>query len=400
MALIVQKFGGSSVATADKMRHVASIIAAAKQQGNDMVVVVSAQGKTTDNLIEKAGEISALAPEREMDVLLATGEQASAALLAMALREAGEAAVSLLGWQAGFKTDSSFTKAAIQTLDPVRVQKELQKGNIVVVAGFQGVDGEANITTLGRGGSDTSAVALAAVLKADKCQIYTDVEGVYTADPRFVPGAQKLEKISYDEMLELAALGAKVLNHRSVEMAKKYGVKIEVLSSMSLVPGTIVKEVLDMENLLVTGVAKDINVAAITLTGLPNTPGVASTIFEIMQKANISVDLITLARLEAEQAITFTVTAADKPKALAVLEEGKQNIGYTHLLCDTQVAKVSVVGGGMQSRPGVAAAVFKALGGHNINIQLISTSEIKISVLVAKADADEAVAAIHGAFFP
>lgn len=399
MALIVQKFGGSSVATSEKMMKVAEIIKAAKHEGNDVVVVVSAQGKTTDNLIEKAGEITPLASEREMDMLLATGEQVSAALLAMALRELGQSAVSLLGWQAGFKTDSSYTKAAIQTLDPVRVQSELAKGNVVVVAGFQGVDAKGNVTTLGRGGSDTSAVALAATLAADKCQIYTDVDGVYTADPRDVPNAKKLEKISYDEMLELASLGAKVLNHRSVEMAKKYGVKIEVLSSMNSVPGTIVKEVFDMENLLVTGVAKDVNIAAITLFGLPHNPGVASVIFEILNQANINVDLITLSRSEDKQAITFSVTAAEKQKAVAALEGGKDIIGFESLLCDEQVAKVSVVGGGMQSRPGVAAAVFKALGEREINIQLISTSEIKISVLVAKVDADAAVAAIHDAFF-
>ena len=398
MGLIVQKFGGSSVADAARVRNVASIIIDTYKQGNDVVAVVSAQGDTTDDLIEKAAELNPKASKREMDSLLSAGEQMSSALLAMAIEAEGYPVVSLLGWQAGFRTDNVYGSARIKTVLPERLKNEIGKGNIVIVAGFQGLNSFDDITTLGRGGSDTSAVAIAASLHADRCQIFTDVEGVYTADPRKVEGTKKLSEITYDEMLELATLGAQVLNNRSVEMAKKYNVEVEVLSSLKRVPGTIVKEVAKMEKMLIRGVTKDTDVARISVIGVPNTPGIAFKLFSKLAAKNINVDIIlqSVGRDDTKD-ITFTVAKANG--ALAV-ETIKGAFDLTDVVCDTNVAKVSVVGAGMETHPGTASKMFEALYEKDINIQMISTSEIKISVLIDAECADKAVAAVHNAFFP
>lgn len=397
MGLIVMKFGGSSVANAERVRNVASIIIDSYKKGNDVVAVVSAQGDTTDDLIEKAAEINPKASKREMDSLLSAGEQMSSALLAMAIEAEGYPVVSLLGWQAGFKTDNVHGAARIKTVQPERLKNEIGKRNIVIVAGFQGLNGFDDITTLGRGGSDTSAVAIAAALRADKCQIFTDVEGVFTADPRKVEGAKKLEEITYDEMLELATLGAQVLNNRSVEMAKKYNVELEVLSSLTNKPGTIVKEVAKMEKMLVRGVTKDTDVARISLVGLSDTPGVAFRVFDKLAAKNINVDVIlqSVGR-DGTKDISFTTSEDNAEKAVELLSEMLD----CKISCDTDIAKVSVVGAGMESHPGTAAKMFEALYGIDVNIQMISTSEIKISVLIDKKDADRAVSAVHKAFMP
>ncbi len=398
MGLIVMKFGGSSVADAARVRNVASIIIDTYKQGNDVVAVVSAQGDTTDDLIEKAAELNPKASKREMDSLLSAGEQMSSALLAMAIEAEGYPVVSLLGWQAGFRTDNVYGSARIKTVQPERLKNEIGKGNIVIVAGFQGLNGFDDITTLGRGGSDTSAVAIAASLHADRCQIFTDVEGVYTADPRKVEGTKKLAEITYDEMLELATLGAQVLNNRSVEMAKKYNVEVEVLSSLKRVPGTIVKEVAKMEKMLIRGVTKDTDVARISVIGVPNTPGIAFKLFSKLAAKNINVDIIlqSVGRDDTKD-ITFTVAKANGELAVETI---KGAFDLTDVVCDTNVAKVSVVGAGMETHPGTASKMFEALYEKDINIQMISTSEIKISVLIDAQDADKAVAAVHNAFFP
>lgn len=400
MALIVQKFGGSSVANADRVRNVASIVADTYREGNDVVVVVSAQGDTTDDLIEKAAEISEKPAAREMDMLLSAGEQISIALLAMAIDKQGVPAISLLGWQAGFNTSSTYKSARIKKMNTERVRKELDTHKVVVVAGFQGINKYDDITTLGRGGSDTSAVALAADLHADKCQIFTDVRGVYTADPRKVPGAKMLQEITYDEMLELATLGAQVLNNRSVEMAKKYNVPLEVLSSMERVPGTIVKEATKMEKMLIRGVTRDKDTARISVIALPDTPGVAFKMFSKLAAKNINVDIIlqSVGRDNTKD-ITFTVPAADAETAKAAILDAF-DLEDSNIVIDCSVAKVSVVGAGMETHPGTAATMFEALYSADINIQMISTSEIKISVLVDEKDADKAVTAVHAAFFP
>ncbi len=400
MALIVQKFGGSSVANADRVRNVASIVADTYREGNDVVVVVSAQGDTTDDLIEKAAEISEKPAAREMDMLLSAGEQISIALLAMAIDKLGVPAISLLGWQAGFNTSSTYKSARIKKMNTERVRKELDTHKVVVVAGFQGINKYDDITTLGRGGSDTSAVALAADLHADKCQIFTDVRGVYTADPRKVPGAKMLQEITYDEMLELATLGAQVLNNRSVEMAKKYNVPLEVLSSMERVPGTIVKEATKMEKMLIRGVTRDKDTARISVIALPDTPGVAFKMFSKLAAKNINVDIIlqSVGRDNTKD-ITFTVPAADAETAKAAILDAF-DLEDSNIVIDCSVAKVSVVGAGMETHPGTAATMFEALYSADINIQMISTSEIKISVLVDEKDADKAVTAVHAAFFP
>lgn len=400
MALIVQKFGGSSVANADRVRNVASIVADTYREGNDVVVVVSAQGDTTDDLIEKAAEISEKPVAREMDMLLSAGEQISIALLAMAIDKLGVPAISLLGWQAGFNTSSTYKSARIKKMNTERVRKELDTHKVVVVAGFQGINKYDDITTLGRGGSDTSAVALAADLHADKCQIFTDVRGVYTADPRKVPGAKMLQEITYDEMLELATLGAQVLNNRSVEMAKKYNVPLEVLSSMERVPGTIVKEATKMEKMLIRGVTRDKDTARISVIALPDTPGVAFKMFSKLAAKNINVDIIlqSVGRDNTKD-ITFTVPAADAETAKAAIQDAF-DLEDSNIVIDSSVAKVSVVGAGMETHPGTAATMFEALYSADINIQMISTSEIKISVLVDEKDADKAVTAVHAAFFP
>ena len=394
MALIVQKFGGSSVADAARVRNVAGIITETYKAGNDVVVAVSAQGDTTDDLIDKAKEINPDPSKREMDMLLAAGEQMSAALLAMAIEKLGFPVVSLLGWQAGVQTDSHYGMAKIKTVSSERLTAELAKRNIVIVAGFQGINKYEDVTTLGRGGSDTSAVALACALRADKCQIYTDVDGVYTADPRKVTGAKKLNEITYDEMLELATLGAQVLHNRSVEMAKKYGIEIEVLTSLERKPGTIVKENAKMEKMLVRGVAKDANVARISIVGLPDTPGVAFRLFDRLAQKKINIDIIlqSVGR-DGTKDITFTVAGEQAEEAVSALSEIEGEV-----TCDRDVAKVSIVGAGMETHPGVAAKMFEALYDKSINIQMIATSEIKVSVLIARKDADKAVQAVHDAF--
>ena len=401
MSLIVQKFGGSSVANADRVRNVARIITETYRRGHSVVVVLSAQGDTTDDLIEKAREINPRASKREMDMLLATGEQISISLCAMAIEAMGYQVVSLTGWQAGVLTDSGYGGARIKRIRTERLQAELDKRKIVLVAGFQGINKYDDITTLGRGGSDTSAVALAAALHADLCQIYTDVDGVYTADPRKVNGAFKLDEITYDEMLELASLGAQVLHNRSVEMAKRYHVNLEVLSSLTGNPGTNVKEVVKkMEKSYVSGVAKDKNVARLALVGLADEPGIAFKIFSLLGKHKINVDIIlqSIGR-SATKDISFTVARSDMDIAKKVLEENREMLGFSSIETNDQVAKVSVVGAGMVNSSGVAAKMFEALYSVGINISMISTSEIKISVLVDERDADRAVQAIHDRFF-
>jgi len=401
MALIVQKFGGSSVADHDRIMNVADIITKTYAAGNDVVVVLSAQGDTTDELIEKALEITPNPSKREMDMLLATGEQQSVALMAMAIETLGYRAVSLTAWQYGLQSDSAHGNARIKKIDPERVRAELDRKNIVLLAGFQGINKYDDITTLGRGGSDTTAVAMAAALKADLCQIYTDVDGVYTADPRKVKGAKKLDEITFDEMLELASLGAQVLHNRSVEMAKKYNVNLEVISSFSRKPGTKVKEVVkSMEKTKVSGVAKDENVARIALIGLENVPGIAFRIFSILAQKKVNVDIIlqSIGR-ESTKDIAFTVARDNLEIARAALLENQELMGFQSIEVDDQVSKVSIVGSGMADNPGVAATMFEALYDAAINIRMISTSEIKVSVLIDKAQAERAVQAIHDKFF-
>ena len=401
MSLIVQKFGGSSVADKDRVMNVASIVADTYKKGNDVVVVVYAQGDTTDDLIAKYKEIDENASNREKDMLLAAGEQISISLLAMALHKLGCPAISLLGWQAGFATSSSHTTARIKKVDTTRLKAEIAKKQIVVVAGFQGLNKYDDITTLGRGGSDTSAVAIAAAMHADLCQIYTDVEGVYTADPRKVPGALKLDEISYDEMLELASLGAQVLNNRSVELAKKFGIELEVLSSLTHKPGTIVKEKPKMEKILISGVAKDTDIARISVTNIPNEPGFAFKMFSLLSAKNINVDIIlqSIGRNNTKD-ITFTVSKENGQRAVEILEKNYINkYDGAQVLLDDSVAKVSIVGSGMESHPGVASDMFEALADAQINISMISTSEIKISVLIDADYADKAVRVLHDKFF-
>ena len=401
MALIVQKFGGSSVANADRVRNVARIITETYRKGHSVVVVLSAQGDTTDDLIAKAAEINPHASKREMDMLLATGEQISISLCAMAIEAMGYQVVSLTGWQAGVNTDSAYGGARIKRIQTERIQTELDKRKIVLVAGFQGINKYGDVTTLGRGGSDTSAVALAAALHADLCQIYTDVDGVYTADPRSVQGARKLEEITFDEMLELASLGAQVLHNRSVEMAKRYNVNMEVLSSFSGKPGTKVKEVVKtMEKTHVSGVAKDKNVARLALVGLADEPGIAFKIFSLLAKKKINVDIIlqSIGRNSSKD-ISFTVEKDKMDATIELMQSYVETIGASSVVFDDDVAKVSIVGAGMESHPGVASDMFEALFEANVNIQMISTSEIKISVLIKKEDANKAVAAIHAKFF-
>jgi aspartate kinase len=401
MSLIVQKFGGSSVADSERLFRVADIVTKTYAKSNNVIVVVSAQGDTTDDLLAKAAQVNENASKREMDVLLSAGEQMSASLLAMAIEKLGFPVVSLLGWQAGFVTSSTYGSARIKRIEPDRIQKELDKKNIVVVAGFQGINRYRDVTTLGRGGSDTSAVAIAAAMHADLCQIFTDVEGVYTADPRKVKNARKLSVISYDEMLELASLGAQVLNNRSVEMAKKYGIELEVLSSMSSKPGTIVREAANkMEEMLITGVAKDEDVARVSIIGVPDRPGLAFKIFSKLAAKNINIDIIlqSVGR-NGTKDISFTVSHANLKPTIDLLDPYSELIGATTVLYDENVAKVSIVGAGMESHAGTAAHMFEALYEANINIHMISTSEIKISVLIDYEDADKAVAVIHDKFF-
>lgn len=399
MALIVQKFGGSSVADANRVRNVANRVVETANAGNKVVVVVSAQGDTTDDLIEKAMEINPNASKREMDMLLSSGEQISIALLAMAIQKIGHPVVSLTGWQAGFRSNAAHSNARISRIDTERIETELDRGNIAVVAGFQGINKYDDITTLGRGGSDTSAVALAAALHADKCEIYTDVDGVYTADPRIVKDAKKLSEITYDEMLELASLGANVLHNRSVEMAKKYNVPLEVKSSFEKVDGTVVKEVTNMEKMLIRGVTRDNDVARIAVIGVENTPGIAFRIFSALAKENINVDMIlqSVGR-NGKKDIAFTVTKAHKDETLKVIDGLKDILNYEEVNCRDDLSKVSIVGAGMVTNPGVAAKMFEALFAADINIHMIATSEIKVSVLIKVNNAERAVKVIHDKF--
>ena len=400
MGLIVQKFGGTSVRDRDRIFNVARIVANTRNAGNDVVVVVSAQGDTTDDLIQKAAEITSDPSEREMDMLLNSGEMISISLLAMALMEIGVPAVSLTGWQAGFQTDRAYSKARIKRLECERIESELARNRVVVVAGFQGLNKMEDLTTLGRGGSDTSAVAIAAALHADRCQIFTDVEGVYTADPRKIPNARKLEEITFDEMLELASLGAQVLNNRSVELAKKYNVELEVLSSLNPVPGTLVKEATKaMEGMMIKGVAKDEDVAVVTLVGVPDVPGTSFKVFSLLAQKKINVDIILQSTgRDGNKDLIFTVPRSEAENTRKLLNENASRFGGSEVEIKTGVAKVSIVGAGMQSHFGVAAKMFEAVSENQINIQMISTSEIKISVIIDQKDADRAVNAIHAAF--
>lgn len=399
MGLIVQKFGGSSVADAQKVENVARRVTDTYKEGNSVVVVVSAQGDTTDDFLDKAAEINTAPSKREMDVLLSAGEQISMALLAMAIEKLGYPVTSLTGWQAGIKTTSNYSDARIRTIDTERLERELDMKRIVIVAGFQGINKYDDITTLGRGGSDTTAVALAAALHADKCEIYTDVDGVYTADPRIVPNAKKLADVSYDEMLELASLGANVLHNRSVELALKYNVKLEVKSSFQRVDGTVVKEVKNVEKMMVRGVTRDNDVARISIVGIDNTPGKAFRVFSLLAKANVNVDVIlqSIGRNDTKD-ISFTVTEKQLDDAVAVIKENLEVIGAESVEFNKDVSKVSIVGAGMISTPGVAAKMFEALYEAHININMISTSETKVSVLIDQKDAENAVRAIHDKF--
>jgi aspartate kinase len=403
MSLIVQKYGGTSVANPERIKNVAKRVAAYRAKGDQVVVVVSAMSGVTDNLIKMAREIMALPSEREMDMLLATGEQTTIALAAIALHSLGIPAVSLTGAQAGIVTDGVHSKARIKNITPKEIRTLLDQGQVVIVAGFQGQTKEGQITTLGRGGSDLTAIALAAALKADLCQIYTDVDGVYTADPRIVPGARKLPEISYDEMLELAGLGAKVMQSRSVEFAKKFGVVFEVRSSLNDNPGTIVKEESpSMEGVVIRGVSLDKNQAKITLVQVPDRPGVAALVFKTIAEANINVDMIVqnISHNLASPAtdISFTVDKADLLKAGKVIDGLKEKLAFREVIADEKIGKLSVVGVGMRSHPGVAAKMFETLAQIGVNIAMISTSEIKVSVAIDLAKGEEAMRAVHQAF--
>ncbi|MBI4288361.1 MAG: aspartate kinase [Chloroflexi bacterium] len=400
MSLIVQKYGGSSVANAEKIKNVARRVGKAHDQGNRVVVVVSAMGDTTDDLLELAARITAEPDERELDVLLSTGEIVSTTLLAMALHSMGYKATSLSGGQAGIWTDETHSKARILAVEAHRITQELEAGNIVVVAGFQGVTRNMDVTTLGRGGSDTTAVALAAALKADKCEIYTDVDGVYTADPRIVPGARCLREIGYEEMLELATWGAKVMHPRAVELGEVYNIPILVACSFNENPGTLIHGGASVEvRNKVRGIAHDTDVAKITIVGIPDRPGIAAALFEPLAKAAISVDTIVQnAGLNNVTDITFTVTKSDLPKAMKIIEPVARSVGGSKCLSDSNLGKVSIVGTGMQNSPGYAGRMFKALYEAGINIQMISTSEIRITCIVAQDKVKDAVRALHQAF--
>ena len=400
MSLIVQKFGGSSVRDAQRIRNVAGIIAETYLEGNDVLVVLSAQGDTTDDLIAKAEEINSHPSKREMDMLRSTGEQISVALCAMALESMGLPCVSLTAWQVGIQTTAVHGDARIKRIDSERVQAELDQHRIVLITGFQGMDRAGDVTTLGRGGSDTSAVALAAAFRAKLCQIYTDVDGVYTADPRIVPNARHLDEITYDEMLELASQGAGVLHNRSVELAKKFRVDLEVLSSLERKPGTKVKEVTKVEKTTIAGVAKDTSIARIALIGLRHNPGVAFQVFDLLSKHNINVDLIlqSIGREDSKD-ISFTVHEKDLEDAQEILTENQEVLCFDHIEVDGNIGKVSIVGAGLMTNCGMAARMFEALYEAGINIQMINTSEIRVSVLLDEGDVDRAVRAIHAKFF-
>ena len=398
--IVVQKYGGSSVADTDRIKRVAQRVAAAKREGHDVVVVVSAMGKTTDQLLQQAHEISGIPPGRELDMLLTAGERISMALLAMAMHEHGYSAQSLTGSQAGIITDAAHGKARIIDVTPGRIHAGLADGHVVIVAGFQGVSRDSkDITTLGRGGSDTTAVALAAALGADVCEIYTDVDGVYTADPRLVPNARRLPRLSHEEMLEMAASGAKVLQVRSVEYARNHGVTIHVRSSFSYNQGTVVDEGTDMEQAIISGVAHDTGEGKLVIRNVPDKPGVAARVFQALADANVNIDMIV--QNVSEQGttdISCTVPLADGPRATQLLEGLLTEIGAEEIVFDTGIAKVSLVGAGMKTHPGVAATMFTCLAEAGVNIEMISTSTIRISVVIREADVVNAVQAIHSRF--
>lgn len=397
--LVVKKFGGSSVADKDRIFNVAKRCIEDYEKGNQVVVVLSAMGKTTDGLIAKAHEINPNPPKRELDMLLATGEQVSVALMSMAMNALGVPSVSLNASQVAMHTSSAYGMAKLKKIDTERIQHELEAKKIVIITGFQGINKYEDLTTLGRGGSDTTAVALAAALHADACEIYTDVDGVYTADPRIVPDARKLLEVSYDEMLEFASLGAKVLHNRSVEMAKRYGVQLVVRSSLNREEGTIVKEETKLERMLVSGVAADKNVARISVIGVKNEPGVAFKIFNLLAKHNINVDIIiqSIGREERKD-ISFTVAKQDLKETMDLLNEHKDGITAQNVTSEEDVAKLSIIGAGMTSNPGVAAKMFEALYNANINIKMIATSEIRITVLIHEEDVNRAMRTVHDAF--
>lgn len=397
--LIVKKFGGSSVADREKIYNVAARCIEDYKEGHDVVVVLSAMGKTTDGLIAKAHEITDRPSKREMDMLLVTGEQVSVALMAMALQAMGVQAVSLNASQIQMSTTAAYGQAKLKRIDTERIRNELDARKIVVVTGFQGINKYDDMTTLGRGGSDTTAVAVAAALHADSCEIYTDVDGVYTADPRIVPNARKLKAISYDEMLEFASLGAKVLHNRSVEMAKRYNVQLKVLSSLTRAEGTVVKENTKMEKMLVSGVAADKNTARISVMGVEDEPGIAFRLFNLLARHNINVDIIiqSVGR-ENRKDISFTVARTDLEEAIALLKENMENLTAQSLDYNTNVAKISIIGAGMTSNPGVAAKMFEALSSAHINIRMIATSEIRITVLIDEEDTNRAMRVVHDAF--
>ncbi len=398
--LIVKKFGGTSVANKERIFHVAERCIADYQKGHDVVVVLSAMGKYTDELIDKARVINPNPSKREMDMLLTIGEQMSVSLMAMAMNHLGARAISLNAFQVGMPTTSAHNNARLKRIDTERIQRELEDRKIVIITGFQGVDKYDDYTTLGRGGSDTTAVALAAALHADSCEIYTDVDGVYTADPRLVPTARKLKAITYDEMLDLATLGAGVLHNRSVEMAKKYGVQLVVRSSLNNSEGTIVKEVVKkVERMIISGVALDKNADRISVFGLPDVPGSAFKLFNTLAKNNINVDIIIQsAGRDGTKDISFTVSHDNLQDAMELLEERKEVLGFERIVSDRDVVKLSIVGAGMISNPGVAAKMFECLYNQNININMIATSEIRITVLIPEKDAIKAMNAVHEAF--
>lgn len=397
--LIVKKFGGSSVADKERIFNVAKRCIEDYQRGNDVVVVLSAMGKTTDHLIEMAKDINPNPSKREMDMILATGEQTSVSLMSMAMAALGVPAVSLNAFQVAMHTTSRYGNARFKRIDTERIRHELEARRIVIVTGFQGVNKYDDITTLGRGGSDTTAVALGAALHADACEIYTDVDGIYTADPRIVPNARKMKEITYDEMLELATLGAKVLHNRAVEMAKKYSVQLVVRSSLNHTEGTIVKEDTNVESMLISGVAVDKNITRIAVVGVEDTPGIAFKMFDLLAKRNINVDVIlqSIGR-DGTKDISFTVARDDEEEAIVILEDNKNRITAKHIESDDTVAKVSVVGAGMQSNPGVASKMFEALYNAGINIRMIATSEIRITVLIDETDVERAMRAVHDQF--
>lgn len=404
MALIVKKFGGSSVATPDKMRAIVQRVLKGSQPDDKIVIVVSAMGKSTDKLIELASQITSKTYGREMDMLLSTGEQVSIALMAMAFQEAGHKSISFTGAQAGITTSDAFNKGRILDIQPDRILKALDEGNIVIVAGFQGITDSGDITTLGRGGSDTTAVAIAGAIHADVCEIYTDVEGIYTSDPRVVPNAQKMKEITYGEMLEMAKLGAGVMQPRAVEMGSRFNIPIHVRSTFSENEGTIIQEAYSMEikQYLIRGVAEDKNVAKITVLGIPNKPGYAYKLFETLANANVVVDMIVQSVRVANEGvtdITFTISRDELASAKDVLEQIKGMMPVEDILIDDKMAKVSVVGAGMAGHPGIASGMFGVLGKNNINIEIISTSEISITCLISEDQVDTAVRAIHTYFF-